>query len=242
MNKNLVQVSIATLIIFSIFLIVQTIHISNTAATTNTVSFSGEGKISAKPDIAVISASILTQATDSKTAQDENSRKSKNVSDFLKKQGIEEKDIKTSGYNISPQCKYPPYGGQPAISGYQVMESYEIKLRDLAKVSVVLDGLVSAGANQVNNLGLQIENPDELMAQARQLAIDNARKKAEALEDQIDIKLGRVVNFSENAGGYPMPMYAYGMKGEGMGGGGGPDVSLGQNDVVVNITITYQIR
>jgi len=113
MNKNLVQVSIATLIIFSIFLIVQTIHISNTAATTNTVSFSGEGKISAKPDIAVISASILTQATDSKTAQDENSRKSKNVSDFLKKQGIEEKDIKTSGYNISPQYKYPPYGGQP---------------------------------------------------------------------------------------------------------------------------------
>ena len=165
------------LVILAVFLLVEINQVSNTATTTNTVSFSGEGKVTAKPDIAVISASILTQAVDSKSAQDNNSTKSNAVDSFLKKQSIAEKDIKTSGYNITPQYKYPPYGDQATITGYQVTQSYEIKVRDLTKVSTILSGLVTAGANQVNNLGLQIENPDALKSQARQLAIDDAKKR-----------------------------------------------------------------
>ena len=89
--------------ILGIFLLASINQISNTAATTNTVSFTGEGKVTAKPDIATISASILTQAVDSKTTQDSNSVKSNTIDSFLKKQDIDEKDIKTSGYNIIPQ-------------------------------------------------------------------------------------------------------------------------------------------
>jgi hypothetical protein len=162
----------------------------------------------------------------------------------LKTQDIEEKDIKTSGYNISPQYKYPPYGGQATITGYQVTQSYEIKVRDLAKISTILGGLVSAGANEVNNLGLQIENPDAVQAQARQLAIDDAKKKATELEKQVGVRLGKIVNFSEGYNGYPVPMYYDSNKvGGGMGGGGPePTISTGENDVVVNVTITYQIK
>ena len=111
----------------------------------------------------------------------------------------EEKDIKTSGYNISPQYRYPVYGGQPTITGYQVNQSYEIKVRDLDKISTVLSGLVTAGANEVNNLGLQIENPEELKSEARQLAIDDAKKKAKELEKQVGVRLGKIVNFSEGS-------------------------------------------
>ena len=189
-----------------------------------------------------ISASILTQAVDSKSAQDNNSTKSNAVDSFLKKQSIAEKDIKTSGYNITPQYKYPPYGDQATNTGYQVTQSYEIKVRDLTKVSTILSGLVTAGANQVNNLGLQIENPDALKSQARQLAIDDAKKKAQELQKQVGVRLGKIVNFSEDSGGYPVPMY-YDTKAVGMGGGGPePTISTGENDVVVNVTITYQIR
>ena len=242
--KPLTGVVIAAVAMLVVFLGVEISHVANTATTTNTVSFSGEGKVTATPDIAVISASILTQGKDSKAAQDSNSVKSKAVADFLKKEGIDDKDVKTSNYNINPQYVYPPNGGQPSISGYQVSESYEIKVRDLTKVSAVLDGLVSAGANQVNNLGLQIENPDELQTQARQMAIDNAKKKADELEKQVGISLGRIVNFSENSAGSPIPMY-YDLKSQasGMGGGGpAPEISNGQNDITVDVTITYQIR
>ncbi len=241
MYKPLVWAGTAALAILSLFLLVEIKHVANTAATTNTVSFSGEGKVSAKPDIAVISASILTQAVDSKSAQDDNSRKSNAVSAFLDKQGIDEKDIKTSGYNITPQYKYPPYGGQPTITGYQVNQSYEVKVRDLDKVSAILSGLVAAGANQVNNLGLQIENPDALQAEARQIAIDNAKKKATELQKQVGVDLGKIVNFTESTNGYPVPMYDMKVQNSGMGGGG-PSIETGTNDVTINVTITYQIK
>ena len=240
--KPLIWVGTIVLGILAIFLLAKTNQTVNTAATTNTVSFAGEGKVSAKPDIAIISASIVTQAVDSKSAQNDNSTKSTKVTEFLKQQKVEDKDIKTSGYNIYPQQKYPPYGGQPTITGYQVTQSFEIKVRDLGNIGTVLSGLVSAGANQVSNLGLQVENPEALRDEARQKAIVDAKQKAKTLEKQVGISLGKVVNFTENTGGYPYPMM-YESKAMGMGGGGvTPDVPVGENEITISVSLTYQIK
>ena len=241
-NKYLAWSATATLIILSIFLLASTAYVSDTATSANTVSFSGQGKVMAKPDIAVINASIVTQAATPKAAQNDNSAKSKKVVEFLKKQNIDEKDIKTSSYNIFPQYRYPQFGGQPTITGYQVNQSLEVKIRDLDKVSDVLDGLVSAGAEQVNNLGLQVEDPEKLKTEARKMAIEDAKNKADELKDEVGIRLGKIVNFMENTGGYPIPLYAFDKEGRGMGGGGGPDVPAGENEIVVSVTITYQIK
>ncbi|OGN07164.1 MAG: hypothetical protein A3B86_02030 [Candidatus Yanofskybacteria bacterium RIFCSPHIGHO2_02_FULL_38_22b] len=240
----------------TVFLIALTKQVKNTATTTNTISFSGEGKVFAVPDIAAIIFSILTEASTSKVAQDQNSEKSKQIVDFLKKQSIEDKDIKTTGYNIYPQYSYPRpvplgaesvtspdyYPGSPKITGYQVNQSFEVKVRDLEKVSTLLDGLVSAGANQVNNLGFKVDNEEELKEQARELAIKDAKEKADTLKKQLGIRLGKIVNYNE--GGY-YPVYFktesadYGMGGV---GGGGPSVPTGENEIVVSVTITYQIK
>src|SRR3990167_9641681 len=123
--KLLIWSGTAVLVILAIFLLASTNQVVNTAATTNTVSFSGEGRVVAKPDIAKISLSIVTDALTSKMAQDENSKKSKAVTDYLKKQNIDDKDIKTTSYNIYPQYKYSQYGGNPQIIGYQVNQSLE---------------------------------------------------------------------------------------------------------------------
>lgn len=240
--KYLVWSGTAVLVILAIFLLASTNKVMSTAATTNTVSFNGEGKVIAKPDIGKISLSIVTDALTSKVAQDENSKKSKALSDYLKKQNIEYKDIKTTGYNIYPQYKYPQYGGQPTITGYQVNQSMEIKVRDLDKVSNILDGVVSAGANQVNGLSFEIDNPEALKSEARAKAIADAKKKASELKSQVGISLGKIVNFSENTGGYPMPAY-FDAKVGGMGGGGsGPSVPTGENEITVSVSITYQIK
>ncbi len=215
----------------------------NTAMTANTVSFSGEGKVLAKPDVAVIDFSIVTEAATSKTAQDANSEKSNKVTDFLKKQKIEDKDIKTISYNIYPQYEYPRYGGVPRIKGYQVSQTIEVKIRDLENVSSVLDGVVTAGANQVGNLNFKIDDPERLRAEARAKAIADAKKKAGELKDQVGIKLGKIVNFSEGVVGYPVPMYESEMLGKGGGiGGGGPSVPSGENEITVDVMITYQIK
>lgn len=239
--KPLIWSGTVVLIILAVFLLVSTNQIANTATTTNTVSFSGEGKILAKPDIAKIQFSIVTEALTSKTAQDDNSKKSKTITDYLKRQNIDDKDIKTIGYNLYPQYKYPPYGGRPQITGYQVNQSLEVKVRNLDNTSNILDGVVSAGANQVNQLSFEVDNPDVLKTEARVKAIANAKKKANELEDQVGISLGKIVNFSENDGGYPPPIM-FGAKDIGIGMGGGPSVPTGENEITVNVILTYQIK
>lgn len=230
------SISLALLSVFLAFAIKN--QLQNPPPVTNTLVVSGEGKAFATPDIAVISATILTQSKDSKAAQDLNSQRSVKVSEFLKAQGIADVDVKTTGYNIYPQYSYPS-GGEQYISGYQVSQAYDIKVRDIGKVNTILTGLVSAGANQVNNLGLQVEDPDKAQSEARQKAIDNAKKKAEEIQKQSGIKLGRLVNLSENMS-YPGAYYDRAMSG-GLGGGG-PVIQPGQNETSVTVNLTYQIR
>lgn len=268
MNNNykyLIWAGTAALVIFSVFLLVNIQHLADTAVTSNTISFNGEGKISAKADIAAISFSIITTDTTSKAAQDDNSKKSQKVVDYLKQQGIADKDIKTSGYNVYPQYSYPrpcplpavqngttgmmepqSYPAYPCnddtqkITSYQVVQSFDLKVRDLTKVGTLLDGLVAQGANQVNNLGFQIENQEALKNQARKTAISDAKSKAKNLQGQLGIRLGKIVNYYEG-GNYPYYMA------EGKGGMGGgaapiPSIPAGENEIIINVTLTYQIR
>lgn len=260
MNNNykyLIWAGTAALVMLTLFLTAAIKQIKNDAATASTISFSGEGKIFAVPDVAAISFSIVTEATTSKKAQDDNSAKSQRVVDFLKNQGIEDKDVKTTGYNVYPQYSYPRplpmplgaegqsypeyYDNNPKITGYQVNQSFEVKIRDLEKVSAILDGLVAQGANQVNNLGFQIDDLEKIKDQARVKAIEDAKVKAHNLGRQLGIRLGKIVNYQEG-GYYPPVYYAAEAKLDGRGGGEGPSVPPGENKVVVNVTITYQIR
>lgn len=210
----------------------------------DTITVSGTGKVSAAPDIAVANIAISVEGATAKTAQNNASIKSKSVVDYLKEAGIEDADIKTSGYNIYPQYNYND--GTPRIRGYQVTQSLTVKIRDLDKANSILDGVVSAGANQVNSLQFQIDEQDKLRAEARREAIKDANEKAEELEDELGINLGKIVGFSESNDSYPI-IYARDVKGMGIGGGGAeiapiPELPAGENEITVNVNITYQIK
>jgi uncharacterized protein YggE len=247
--KPLVWSGTIVMIILGVFLSVAANKAWNTAAFTNTVSFTGEGKVSAKPDIAKINFSIVTSAQTSKAAQDDNSRRSKAVADYLKSQNISDKDIKTLNYNISPQYSSRPctlFDGpcfiqKQIISGYQASQTMEVKVRNLDNASNIMDGLVFNGANQVNQLSFEIDNTDTLKAQARTKAIADTEKKAGEFVGQTGISLGKIVGFYETLG-VPTPIF-YDTKASGTGGGfGGPSVPSGENEITVNVTLTYQIK
>lgn len=237
--KYLVWIGIVTLAVLSLFLLARTEQVLNTAATTNTVSFSGKGKVLAKPDIAVVDLAIVTESVSSKDAQNENSKKSKAVVDFLKK-NVDEKDIKTTSYNIYPQYKYPQFD-KPEIKGYQVTEKIEVKIRDMEKVSSILDGVVANGANEITGFQFTTDEPEKLKAEARQKAIEDARAKAKELESQLGIDLGKIVNFSESIDDFPGPIY-YEKAAIGGFGGEGPSVPAGENEITVSVILTYQIK
>lgn len=219
---------------------------SRSGKETDVIMVTGTGKVSAAPDVAVADLAITIERPTADAAQEEANQRSNAVVDYLKKAGVEEKDIRTSGYNIFPQYDY--LDGRTRIRGYQVTQTLEVKIRDLEKANTILDGVVTAGVNQVNNFRFEIDNQDELKAEARRKAIDDARMKAEQLEDDLGLDLGRVVSFSESADGFVPPFFGREAGGGGIGMGGdvkvlpAPSVPTGQNEIMVTVSITYQIR
>jgi uncharacterized protein YggE len=207
----------------------------------STVAVTGEGKVAAKPDIAVLNASILTEKPTVSAAQSANTSSSNAVTAFLKKTGVDEKDVKTVNYSIYPQYFYSQYS-KPEITGYQVRHTLEIKIRDLSKVDDILGGVVENGANEIGNVAFTIEKPEKLKEEARKLAIQMAKEKAQVLSEDLGVRLKHIVEFTENDfGGIPPMYYANEAFGKG-GGGGGPDLSQGEQEVKVSVTIKYEFR
>lgn len=200
----------------------------------------GEGTVSAKPDIALLNAAIVTEKSTVSEAQEKNTESYNAVARFLGNSGVEAKDIKTINYSIHPQYFYPS-NRKPEITGYQVRNALEIKIRDLSKVDEILGGIVESGANEIGNVSFTIEDPAVLKEQARKLAIEMARKKAAALAKDLGVRFSRLVGFSENEGGGTPPPIFYAEAAYGKGGsGGGPTLSEGEQEIKVFVTLTYE--
>lgn len=213
------------------------------------VAVSGEGRVSAKPDIARVMAAIVIERETLTEAQAEASRRSQSLAAVLASAGVAERDVRTVGYNIFPQYSYPrpcsgsvcPVADRPRIVGYQVRRSYEVTVRDVARAGDVLSEMVGAGVNEVGGLEFTVDDPDELMADAREKAMADAREKAEALARGLGKRVGRIVGFSESGGGGPV-IFAREAVGKGGLGGGGPMLPTGENEIVVSVSVTYEFR
>lgn len=215
----------------------------------------GEGKAAVKPDLAMVAVGVLTQAEKVGAAQGDNAKKSNAVMAFLKQQGIEEKDIKTIGYTISPRYEYfqmpvcitfpcPPQR-PPEITGYEVRHTIQIKIRDFAKTDIVLDGVVTQGVNEVGSVSFTVDDPEKARAEARAEAIADAEKKARILARSLGVRLGRATGFYESGPGTPMPMY--GIDGKGFGGAmeshpATPQVAPGEQEIMISVNINYEFR
>ena len=220
-----------------------------------TISVSGEGETFAKPDIAMLSLSVEVEKPKVKDAQDEATKKMNDVFAFLKKEGIEEKDIKTTSYTITPlydyhtkevicQAGYCPPVGKQVLRGYQVMQSLSVKVRDTDKTGEVLAGVGELGITNVYGPDLSIDDEDALRAEVRKLAIEDARAKAKILADDLGVTLVRVISFSEG-GSFP-PFYKYGLGGATIESRDSasipPEIPVGENKITANVTVTYEIR
>jgi len=214
-------------------------YIGKSAEMTNQIAITGEGIVYSAPDIAKVSVGVTSQAVTVADAQKENTDKMNAVINAIKSTGVAEKDLKTTNYTVYP--KYEWKTGKSELIGYTVSQSLNVKIRDTKKVSEILKAATQKGANQVGDLQFSVDEPERLKVEAREKAIKNAKQKAEMLAGQLDVKLGKVVSFSESEGGWDG--YAKILGAEGMGGGGEamPQVQAGENEVKVQVTIVYEI-
>lgn len=252
----------ALLVVLTIFLAVKTIGewkkvgvIGKDVPPQAVVSVSGDAERFVKPDTATVSFTVRKDAKTVAAAQEEVTKKANAVIDALKALGVEEKDIKTISYTINPKYEWnasaypcsdyrcPP--GKQVLVGYEVSHIGEVKVRKIDDTGTVLGKLGELGITEVGTVAFSIEDEDKVRAEARAEAIKEAQAKAEVLADDLGVNLVRIVSFSENGGGSPI-YYAKTMEAYGMGGTDAavpaPRVPTGENQIISNVTITYEVR
>ncbi|WP_072754640.1 SIMPL domain-containing protein [Thermomonas hydrothermalis] len=174
-------------------------------ANTTVLSVAATGEVSRRPDLALLSAGVITQAADANTAMRDNAVRMDKVMTALRAAGIEGRDVQTSGITLNPQYRYGD-NQPPTIIGYQASNTVNVKVRDLARLGRVLDTLVAQGANQINGPSFTIEKPEAAMADARRVAVQKAQAMARTYADALGLKVLRVVSLNEGGSNLPRPL------------------------------------
>lgn len=204
------------------------------------LSVSAQAEASRVPDVASLSTGVVTQAADANAALAANAKQMNQVMAAIKAAGIAEKDIQTSGINVSPQYKYTD-NQPPAITGYQASNTVSIKVREIGKLGEVLDALVASGANQVNGPSFEIDEPEAVYDEARRAALEKARQRAQMYAKSLDLKVRRIVSISEGGGFQPPQPMMRMAKAEAFDAAGAPPVSPGETTLTANLDVVFEL-
>ncbi|MFH0912591.1 MAG: SIMPL domain-containing protein [Patescibacteria group bacterium] len=214
-------------------------------------SVSAEGKAVMVPDTAKFTFSVITQGgTNPVKLQKDNTTKMNAIIQYLQDEGVEKKDIKTEGYYLNPQYSYnvcregacPP----PKITGYEVRNTTSVKTKDFDKAGALIAGVTERGATEVSGVELTADDRTAIENEARAEAMSKAVEKARTMAKAGGFRIGRLLSIDEYSPGSPVPMYDYGI-----GGGGEKTISStapavavepGSQEVIVNVTLRYEIR
>ncbi len=170
---------------------------------------SAEAQATRVPDIARLSTGVVTQAADAQAAMQANANQMTQVIAAIRKAGIAERDIQTSGVNLNPQYRYAD-NQSPAITGYEARNNVNITVRKIGELGRIMDALVGVGANQIQGPSFEVDDKESALDEARRTAIDKAKTRAGMYANELGLKVLRIVSISEGNGGFgpPMPMMA----------------------------------
>jgi uncharacterized protein YggE len=173
------------------------------------LDISATGEVSRVPDIAVISAGVVTRSATAVAALADNAARMERVRAALKRAGIADRDIQTSNVSLNPDYRYAE-NQPPQLTGYSASNTVNVRFRDIKATGKILDALVAEGANQINGPSLTIDKPEAALDEARTKAIANGRARAELYARALGMRVVRLLSVSETGGygGGPVQMMA----------------------------------
>ncbi len=207
------------------------------------ISVTASEEIYVKPDLAQANFSVVTEERTVEAAMNFNSELMNKIIEAVKEKGVEDEDLKTIRFNISPRYEYPDnrWGGERVLIGYEVTQTLQVKIRDMDSIGEVIDAATGEGANRMGGLTLTVSDKEAVEKEARSKAIEKAKERAKTLSSQLGVRLGRLLSFSEDQGQAPRFYYEAGDVAMGSAGET-PDVQTGENKVEVAVTLTYEIK
>jgi hypothetical protein len=206
------------------------------------INVSGTGRAFGAPDVAILQLGVEVQQATIEAAREQAARAQQAIIDSAKTNGVPENDIRTEQFSIRPNYEFPEPTRSRQISGYSVTNVIAVKVRDITKTGKVLDDATRAGGNSVivRNIAFTIDDPTELEKIARELAVQEARQRAEELAGHSGATLGSVVSVSEQTGAQGFPQSAV-IRAPATGDFSPTPIQAGELEVVVSVNVTYAI-
>lgn len=199
------------------------------------------GEATRIPDVAVISAGVVTRASTATAALEQNSAQMNRVRAALKRAGIADRDIQTSNISLNPEYRYAD-NQPPALTGYTASNQVNVRFRDIRNTGKILDALVAEGANQLNGPNLTIDEPEAALDEARSKALAVGRARAELYARSLGMRVVRLVAVTESGGGYapppPMPVAVMAARGE----RDYAKIDPGEQKLSVSLGMTFELQ
>lgn len=198
------------------------------------------GEVTRAPDIAVVSAGVVTRAASAGSALQQAAARMARVRSALRAAGIEDRDIQTSNISLNPEYRYDN-NQPPRLTGYTASNTVNVRFRDIASAGKVIDALVAEGANQINGPTLTIDKPEAALDEARAKAVAAGRARADLYARSLGLRVVRVVAVSESGSSYPapppMPMMARAEM-----AAADTKIDPGEQKLQVNLAMTFELQ
>ena len=199
----------------------------------------GNGVVNVEPDIAILTLSVVTRGSET-NIQRENAETMDNVIAAVKDAGVEDADIQTLHYFMTPEHDWSV--SRMTVIGYIVHHSIRVTVRDIDKVGEIMTLAENAGANEIGGVTFSVSNPDEFYMQALEKAIADAKVKAAVMARAAGVTLGSPLFITEGMHFAPMSrMSMFSSADMALIGGGWHSVGIepGEISIVASVTITF---
>jgi uncharacterized protein YggE len=204
---------------------------------------SGEGKVSAIPDIAVLSLGVEAQEMTVAQAQLQARQAMGEIMEALSDNGVAERDIKTQRFSIDEVWNWRDE--ERVFEGYRVTNMVTAKIRDLENAGPIIDAVAEAGGDltRINNLYFTIDDPTPHYTEARLLAMQDAMAKAQQMAQIAGVTLGTPTYIAESGGYIPPPRpMAYDAMGMAEAAPAPTRISPGETEISLTVQMVYTIQ
>jgi uncharacterized protein YggE len=205
------------------------------------LDISATGSVSRVPDLAIISAGVVTKSPTASGAIADNAARMERVRAALKRAGIADRDIQTSSINLNPDYRYDN-NQPPVLTGYQASNSVSIRFRDIRNTGKILDALVAQGANQMNGPSLTIDKPEAAYDEARTKALAAGRARADLSARSLGMRVTRLLSVSEGGTNMPRPPYPMAMMAQAERSDAKTAIEPGSQDLEITLGMSFELQ
>lgn len=205
----------------------------------------GQGSVSVRPDVANVTMGAVVRRESAGEAFDQANALIAELNQFLRAQGVPERDVTTRQFSLSPEFGRPQGDAPAPIVAWRAVNLLSIRLRDFGRIGAIIDGAARVLGNdaQISGITFTIEDTDAIATQARNQAIANARERAQQIAAAAGVRLVRILSITETSAPPPTPVARPAAPAPaGVAASQVAEVAPGEQNLIVTVEIVYEIQ